>query len=111
MMLLAGTATVLFNYSYMDPFFYENLGLASSADLTRGMWYTLYDSQGLSPAHSNLVGVDTKTGRSKRQRHVPRRIRRHASRAMAVMMLLWVVFRSSHTVVDAHRRLRLLCDV
>lgn len=46
----------------MDPFFYENLGLASSADLTRGMWYTLYDSQGLSPAHSNLVGVDAKTG-------------------------------------------------
>jgi hypothetical protein len=58
----AGTATVLFNYSYMDPFFYENLGLASSADLTRGMWYTLYDSQGLSPAHSDLVGIDTSTG-------------------------------------------------
>jgi len=27
---------------------------------------------------------------------------------MAVMLLLWVVFRSSHTAVDAHRRLLLL---
>ena len=58
----AGTATVLFNYSYTYPFFYENLGLAASADLKGGVWYTLYDSQGLSPAHSNLVGVDAGSG-------------------------------------------------
>ena len=58
----AGTVTVLSNYTYTYPFFYENLGLAASADLKRGMWYTLYDSQGLSPAHSDLVGIDTSTG-------------------------------------------------
>ena len=26
------------------------------------MWYTLYDSQALSPAHSNLIGVDAGSG-------------------------------------------------